>query len=491
VSSRAVREQQASDGLVIDPLLNTPAGLDRLRYLHELQGRSRADSLDCELAFIQGLRIEDKVSGGLVPFLLWDFQKDLIGRLRENDRVFILKSRQLGATWSVLAHLLYQGMAGGNRLFLIASQSGSDAIDALHRLRILYNSIPNPAVALVTDNTEQIALANGSRFESMMATKRAGRGKAAYATFADEFAYFTYPKEMLAALDSASQRLYAVTTGAGPEDLANAIWDQAIRGVGRWHPVFYPWNVHPDRDEDWYKANVTESPAPDIARREYASTPEEAFAAPSGNYFSRFSRDRNVAEFKITASWPASYGIDFGFVHPFCVFVQVAPSGQAFVFGEYAPEEVPSPEFAQGILRYQQELFAAEGVTMKLPMGLAYCDPAGNARNMQTSKSEYDVMRAAGFRPHGQQSSVRDGCDLLMNAIASEVTPLVVHPRCVKLIRALTQMPPDKAQPDIYLQKHPVFSHPLDALRYWLTNNRHHGEFVPPPPMRRRAERVF
>ena len=87
-----------------------------------------------------------------------------------------MKSRPLGVTWTVLAHLLYLASFWGNRLFLIASQTGDDAIDALHRLRILHGSIPDKwRQPLVKDNTEQIAYSNGSPFESVKATKRAGR----------------------------------------------------------------------------------------------------------------------------------------------------------------------------------------------------------------------------------------------------------------------------------------------------------------------------
>lgn len=70
--------------------------LARLKYLHELQMRDRAGTLERELAFIGELRIEDKVSGGLVAFRLWDFQQEFIRLLREHDRVFALKARQLG-----------------------------------------------------------------------------------------------------------------------------------------------------------------------------------------------------------------------------------------------------------------------------------------------------------------------------------------------------------------------------------------------------------
>ena len=47
--------------------------------------------------------------------------------------MLVVKARQLGISWTVQAHLLYQGYFWGNRLFLICSQTGGDAVDALHR----------------------------------------------------------------------------------------------------------------------------------------------------------------------------------------------------------------------------------------------------------------------------------------------------------------------------------------------------------------------
>lgn len=361
-------------------------------------------------------------------------------------------------------------MTGGNRLFLIASQSGSDAIDALHRLRILYNSIPVPSVALITDNTEQIALANGSRFESMMATKRSGRGKAAFATFADEIAFWSYPDEQLTALDSASQRLYAVTTGNGPGDLAHTIWDQAQQGLGRFHPVFYPWHVHPDRDADWYRENVTEAPEPRLARREHAATPEDALSAPGGSYFERFTRERNTDQdwdVKITPqpAWQTWRGVDFGFRHPACVWVQKSPRGQFFVVAELAPENVTTEEFRDAIVATDARLGVA-------PLA-SYCDPAGKSVDPQTAESEFEVLKRARLNPRGKPSGIRDGCMRMMNLLADPDLPLIVSDSCPELIRCLTRVKPDKSHPELYDQREDSpYQHLLDALRYLLVNVR-------------------
>ncbi len=416
-----------------------------------------------EIAFVESLHIEDKVSGGLIPFTLWPFQADALGVLNEYDRVFALKARQLGITWLVLAHLLYLGSFWGNRLFLIASQSGSDAIDALHRLRIMYNSLEHPPVTLVTDNTEQIVFSNGSRFESMKATKRAGRSKAAYAGFADEFAFWDWPDEQLNALDSACERLYGATTGNGPGDVAHTIWKQSQAGIGRWHGIFYPWSAHPGRDAEWYRQNVTEAPEPRLAKREHAATPEDALSSPAGSFFERFTRERNVAKVVPVSAWTTWRGIDFGYRHPACVWVQKSPAGQYFVVGELAPSNVTTEEFRDTIVAGDKRL----GVSPRY----SYCDPQGNAANVQTAESEFEVLKRAHLAPRSKPSSIRDGCIRIMNLLADPDLPLVVSEDCPQLIRCLTQVKPDKSRPELYDQREDSpYQHLLDALRYLLVN---------------------
>ena len=215
-----------------------------------LRRMARGIRLPDELSFIQSLQIEDKVSGGLIDFSLWDFQKELIADLRSHDRLLVVKARQLGITWTVLAHLLYEGTFWSNRLFLVCSQTGGDAIDALHRLRILHASIPDKwRPVLLKDNTQQIAFANGSRFEALMATTRAGRGKAPYITVCDEVAFWDDAGEKLATLEPGAQQMIIVSTGNGPDGPLPTYWRKSQAGEGDYHGIFYPWSVHPGRDQ--------------------------------------------------------------------------------------------------------------------------------------------------------------------------------------------------------------------------------------------------
>jgi len=425
-----------------------------------------------EFEFIRSLSIEDKVGGRLIPFHLWGFQRDYIGELRAHDRLLALKARQLGITWTTLAHMLYEAEFWGDRLFLILSQSGEDAIDALHRVRILYNSQSEKSVRLTKDNTEEIAFSNGSRFRSMKATKRAGRSQAAYAALADEFATWDWPDEQLASLEGC-QRLYAVFTGQGPGDLAHAIWTQAQQGIGEWHGVFYPWHAHPGRDAEWYQKKVIENASPRLARREYAATPADAFAAPSGVFFERWSERNVLAGFTAEPTWPTVRCADFGRRHPAALWIQTSPQGQPIIVAEYAPAArdtsaaMTTQEFADQVKRIDAEL------GLDYPPSTTFCDPAGKAVEATTGKSEFEIFAANGLYPQGESSSIRDGCVCMFNLIADPDLPLLVSDRCPWLTEALTAVPPDKGKPDLYDQRESSpYQHILDALRYWAVNHR-------------------
>ena len=464
------------------PLTPRQKSLERRRYLatltdeellelrRELVPPSEAAAPDTpdEVTFIRSLQIEDKVTGGLINFDLWPFQEELVAFINDNDRAFILKARQLGITWVVLAHVLYLATFWGNRLFLICSQTGDDAIDALHRLRIMHASTPGKwRPAKVKDNTEQIAFENGSRIEALMATTRAGRGKAPYLTVADEVEFWDDAGVKLETLQPGAQRMVCITTGNGPDGPAPKIWHRAQEGKGRWRQTFYPWSAHPERDEQWYIANVLEAAEPRLAHREFAATPEEAFAAPEGCFFERYNAAVNApCRMPAQHNWETWRAVDFGFHWPACLWIQISPAGQYIMVAALArrePYNWTTEEFADKILKVD----AALGI-VEPPRG-TFCDPAGSGVQSQTGESEFDIFALKGLGPVGTQSSIRDGCVRIMDALADPDLPLLISSHLTWVTEALGAVSPDRKRPDLY-DKSGAYAHCLDALRYFLIN---------------------
>jgi hypothetical protein len=427
---------------------------------HELN--LRRDIPD-ELTFIEALHIEDKESGSLVPFRLWASQKEILPLLGER-RLFILKARQLGQSWLVEAHWLYEATFWGNRLILLARQTLDDCRDAIHRLKVMHASLPPEWQAKVTiDKATMFGFANGSRFRALTSTKRMGRSAAAYGAMLDEFAFWDNEPEQLAALEAAGARIHIVTTGNGPGDHAHKLWMAAQRGEGPWRTVFLPWSAHPQRTEAWYAANVEAAIEPRLAKREYAACPEDAFAAPEGIFFERFLRERNVKEFSVIENWSIVRALDFGYHFPACVWVQTSPAGQPFVVAELLGHDMTTDEFATAILERE----ATFGLAVECED--TYGDPAGRGVSPQTAESEVEVFNRRGIWVSSTPSSVRDGCVRLMNLLADPKLPLVISTACPWTIEALASVGPDRHKPDIYDERSP-YTHVLDALRYWTIN---------------------
>ena len=206
------------------------------------------------------------------------------------------------------------------------------------------------------------------------------------------------------------------------------------------------------------------APSPRLARREYASTPEEAFAAPEGAFFERLSRERNVADVKIVPSWETYRCLDFGYDYPACAWLQRSPAGQYFVVAELLPHDMTTNEFAEAILERE------EGFGLIEQPRRTYADPAGNAVNSQSSRSEVTIFRRHGIHCRSKSSCVREGCVLLMSALADPKLPLVVAKSCPWTIEALSSVPPDPHQPERYDERS-QYEHILDALRYFMVNS--------------------
>jgi hypothetical protein len=431
--------------------------------------------------FVRHCLIVDKASGDLIAFEPWPAQQEALGIIEATDKLVVPKGRQVGITWLELAAMLWAGTFFGHRLFPIARQSDEYAREAITRLLILAGYDPTsepgnlrllaqsplpklwrPQVAGKT--RRELRLANGSTYRALTATQPIARGLAAYWGLADEYAFWPWPARQLQAMESGCSRLHIVSTGNGADDAFAALYENAKAGRGAYKTLFIPSDADPRRDPEWYRINVEEAADPESARREHARSPQDAFRSPEGVYFRRFSFERHVKEITIINNWRTWRAIDFGFRHPACLWAQRSPAGQLFIVDELLPENATTPEFVAQIKARESSYGLVE------PPIVSFCDPAGKAANTQTAESEFDIFAREGLRPYGKNSGVRDGCVLIMNALADETHPPVVSERCVGLIRALSQVKPHRSKPESYDTDHELFSHPLDALRYLLVN---------------------
>jgi hypothetical protein len=230
--------------------------------------------------------------GGTMPFALWPAQRDLLGAIEAESRLLILKARQLGISWLVCAYALWLCLYRPGRVVLAFSKGQAEANELLRRVSVMYARLPDDVraalPALVRENTEEMAWANGSRIKSMPATRSAGRTFTASLAIMDEAAFMQWAAELYTALKptvDGGGALIVLSTANGRANLFHDLVQRALAGAGRFAFRFLPWTAHPARDAAWYAA--TEADAVDSAhmKQEYPATPEEAFEATEVDTF--------------------------------------------------------------------------------------------------------------------------------------------------------------------------------------------------------------
>jgi hypothetical protein len=101
-------------------------------------------------------------------------------------------------------------------------------------------------------------------------------------------------------------------------------------------------------------------------------------------------------------------------------------------------------------------------------------DPAGNARSLQTGRSDVAALKAAGYSVRTRPTRIRDGIEHLKRRLRPHDDAaqrlLVIHPRCTKLIESLRAYHYDPQNPQCDEPVKDGSDHAVDALRYLVMN---------------------
>jgi hypothetical protein len=236
--------------------------------------------------------LSDSGQGGeWVPFRLWPEQRRVAGLLQEHRLVAVLKARQLGLTWLVLAFALWLMLFHPIATVLLFSRRDDEAVDLLTvRLRGMHDRLPAwlKANKFLTDNDHEWALASGSRALAFPTT--AGDSYTATLAIVDE-------ADLCPDLDRLMRAVKPTIDGGGrmvllsrpdkskPLSPFKRIYTAAQQRLNGWTAVFLPWNARPDRNAAWYTSQqqdiFSRTGAVDDLYEQYPTTDAEALAPRS------------------------------------------------------------------------------------------------------------------------------------------------------------------------------------------------------------------
>lgn len=236
---------------------------------------------------------------GTILFDLFKFQEETLQSFHDYKFNIILKSRQMGISTLVAAYSLWLMTFHKDKNILLISLKQDDAKDVVTKVRDAHKELPTwLKVKCVEDNRLSMVFVNGSQIKAASTTKKSGVGHALSLLIIDEAALIEDADELWSSAQP------ALSTGG------NAIVLSTPRGVGNWfhklwqgasdenpdgtvgkngfHPITLPWQLHPERDDEWRRIEGEKQGSPKKASQEYDCN----FLASGDNVV-----DLNIVEF--------------------------------------------------------------------------------------------------------------------------------------------------------------------------------------------------
>jgi hypothetical protein len=232
--------------------------------------------------------VEDATIGEWIPFRLWPAQAKTLRTLFNNLLVVILKARQLGMTWLVLAFALWLMLFHPIATVLLFSRRDDEAIVLLRdRLKGMYSRLPDwmKVRKVVIDNDHEWQLSNGSVARAFPTT--AGDSYNATLAIVDEADLIPDLNRLMRAvkptIDGGGRMiLLSRSDKTKPQSEFKAIYRTAKQKLNSWAAVFLPWWARPERDASWYEEqkrdSLSRTSSLDDLHEQYPASDTEALA---------------------------------------------------------------------------------------------------------------------------------------------------------------------------------------------------------------------
>lgn len=158
-----------------------------------------------------------------MPFHLWPDQESALKDIHANDRVIILKARQLGISWIVCAYVLWYAKFQRGKNCWMLSRKEKAGFELIRRIASLHERLPewlrSYSPLAKPPKTDTICFANGSKILSEAATQTAGSGEAASILVMDEAAKMQWARRVYSsakpAIDNGKTKFIMLSTAFG------------------------------------------------------------------------------------------------------------------------------------------------------------------------------------------------------------------------------------------------------------------------------------
>ena len=195
---------------------------------------------------------------GLIPFKLYPFQEQLLEDFNVHRFNVILKARQLGISTTTAAYVAWMMLFHRNKNILVIATKFQTAGNLVKKVKHIIKNLPPwlQIASIDIDNRASFVLSNGSEIKASSTSGDAGRSEALSLLVIDEAAHVEGLDELWTGLYptlSTGGRCIALSTPNGVGNWFHQAYVDAEQEQNDFFPTVLPWDVHPDRDADWFE----------------------------------------------------------------------------------------------------------------------------------------------------------------------------------------------------------------------------------------------
>jgi hypothetical protein len=231
-------------------------------FTQEQVDEYRRCSTDCEYFIMHYVKIVH-VDRGLIPFELFDFQHQIIRSFVQENKVIVRLPRQMGKTTTTAAFFLWYILFHDNKVCAILANKAEIAREILSRIKLAYEHLPLWLQQGVVEwNKGSISLENGSRVLAAATSSSGIRGYSLSLVFLDEFAHVpnNIAEEFFSSIfpTISSGKDTKILIASTPNGLNHyyKFWVDAEEKRNGFLPLYFPWDVHPERDHEWMEKQL-------------------------------------------------------------------------------------------------------------------------------------------------------------------------------------------------------------------------------------------
>lgn len=195
---------------------------------------------------------------GLIQFKTYPYQDDLLNDYNDFRFNVILKARQLGISTITAAYCVWFMLFHKEKNIVVLATKFSTAANLVKKVKSIMKNLPDwmQVARISVDNRTSFELSNGSIIKAVPTSEDAGRSEALSLLVVDEAAHIEKMTEIWTAVYSTlatGGRCIALSTPKGTGNWFHKTYVDAVEGQNEFNPIELMWDVHPERDSEWFE----------------------------------------------------------------------------------------------------------------------------------------------------------------------------------------------------------------------------------------------